>query len=237
MVGVPQNDLRAGTLHLAGMQPAHGAVGADRHERRGLDGAGRSVSVPARAGAGRLKRYSNMPENSGGGRPPAPAAGALAAQSVEVRGPGCSGVPLAGAIVRLVDSAGRSRAQGLASDAGRIVLQAPGAGRWRLKVDGIGYRGHESEAFTMAAGEMGRRDVSLERNPVDCRNSRPLSWWAVAPRPGAVRGGRSDVLWEEIQKALVATRMDPGRRVGVSFGDAPGKGGSIGSAPWCTRTS
>jgi hypothetical protein len=127
---------------------------------------------------------------------------------MEVRVRDASGAPLAGAIVRLVDSAGRSRAQGLASDAGRIVLQAPGPGRWRLKVDGIGYQGHESEAFTMAAGEMGRREVSLEKNPVELPDleTTVMVGCGAEARSGA---GRPEVmaLWDEIQKALVATRI------------------------------
>jgi hypothetical protein len=53
-------------------------------------------------------------------------AGTLAAQTIEVRvRDRAVGGPVAGAIVRLVDSTGSSRAQGLASDAGRIVLQVP----------------------------------------------------------------------------------------------------------------
>ncbi|HEX9165169.1 MAG TPA: hypothetical protein VF862_04625, partial [Gemmatimonadales bacterium] len=117
-----------------------------------------------------------------------------------------AGAPVAGAIVRLVDSAGRSRAQGLASDAGRIVLKAPGPGRWRLKVDGIGYRGHDSE-WLSAAGESSRREVSLEANPFELPE---LETRVVASCASEAEGGVGPevaALWEEIQKALVATRI------------------------------
>jgi len=113
---------------------------------------------------------------------------------------------VAGAIVRLVDSAGRSRVQGLASDAGRIVLQVPGPGTWRLRVDGIGYRGQES-ALSLGVGEGVRREIVLERHPVEL----PELEVTVSAGCGLEAGktGPPEVLaiWGEIQKALVATRI------------------------------
>ena len=35
VVGIPQNDLRAGSAHLLRMKAAYGSVGSDGHERRG----------------------------------------------------------------------------------------------------------------------------------------------------------------------------------------------------------
>ena len=49
VVGVAEDDLRAGALHVAGAQAAYDAVGADRHEGGGLDLA---VGQGERAGAG-----------------------------------------------------------------------------------------------------------------------------------------------------------------------------------------
>ena len=48
MVGVAEDDLRAGAAHVGGAQAADDAVGADRHERGGLDLA---VGEGERAGA------------------------------------------------------------------------------------------------------------------------------------------------------------------------------------------
>lgn len=111
-----------------------------------------------------------------------------------------------GAIVRLIDSTGRSRAQGLASDAGRIVLQVPGPGTWRLRVDGIGYQGHES-GLSLGVGEGGRREIVLERIPVEL----PELETTISAGCGIEAGGTGPpevlAIWGEIQKALVATRI------------------------------
>lgn len=111
-----------------------------------------------------------------------------------------------GAIVRLIDSTGRSRAQGLASDAGRIVLQVPGPGSWRLRVDGIGYLGQES-GLSLGVGEGGRREIVLERIPVEL----PELETTVSAGCGVEAGGAGPpevvAIWGEIQKALVATRI------------------------------
>ena len=63
VVGVAQDDLRAGALDVAGAQAADHAVGADRHEGRGLDGA---VGQRERAGPGvALRGVQAEPEHRG----------------------------------------------------------------------------------------------------------------------------------------------------------------------------
>ena len=49
VIGVAQDDLRAGPLDVAGAQSAHDAMGADRHERRRQD---RAVRQGEGAGPG-----------------------------------------------------------------------------------------------------------------------------------------------------------------------------------------
>lgn len=113
--------------------------------------------------------------------------------------------PIVGAIVRLLPEAADVPiiAQGLTSDAGRISLRAPEAGRYRLKVDRIGWTGLITPPFSLAAGQVLDSEVVMP----DMRMELPTV--TVQGRnlcgPRFEGDARAAALWEEIYKALSAT--------------------------------
>ncbi|MDX2060903.1 MAG: carboxypeptidase regulatory-like domain-containing protein [Gemmatimonadales bacterium] len=108
-------------------------------------------------------------------------------------------LPVIGAIVRLVDSAGRAVAQGLTTESGRILLGAAGPGRFRLRADRIGHEGVWSDPFELVDS------LGLELTmPLD-----PVVLPELAVRGSSSCAVRADgqetaALWEEIRKALAA---------------------------------
>jgi hypothetical protein len=129
----------------------------------------------------------------------------LAAQQVDVqlREEG-SRAPIIGAIVRLLGEADdRVLTQGLSNEGGRISLRAPAAGRYRLKVDRIGWVGLVTPPFALAPGPPFQTEILL----ADIRMDLPT----VEVQGQSVCGRQFDGdteaanLWQEIQRALTAT--------------------------------
>lgn len=128
-----------------------------------------------------------------------------AAQQVEIqlREQG-SRAPIIGAIVRLLPELDDAvLAQGLSNEGGRITLRAPAAGRYRLKVDRIGWVGLITPSFTLSAGPPFQTEVLL----ADIRMDLPT----VEVHGQNVCGRQFDGdtqaanLWLEIHRALTAT--------------------------------
>jgi hypothetical protein len=133
----------------------------------------------------------------------ASSAPALAAQTMEIRLRDEAGrEPVVGAIVRLLDDRG-SVAQGLSNESGWLVLRAPAAGNYRLKVDRIGWAGVMAGPYALGAGETLRRELHLtsERLELPALTVEGESACHQTSQGGAL----AVALWEEIRKALTAS--------------------------------
>lgn len=109
---------------------------------------------------------------------------------------------IAGAIVVLLDSTGRRLVQGLTDDLGRITLQAPAPGTYRLKADRIGHVGIIGPPFHATDGSSITLEMPAERFL--------LPEIAVAGSSACGRraeGEQTARLWEEVQKALAASEI------------------------------
>jgi hypothetical protein len=107
-------------------------------------------------------------------------------------------------LVALVDADGHQRAAALTDAAGAFTIRAPGAGRWSLRAERIGYATVTSPAFDLRDGETrteqlvaSGRAVMLEALHVSASGRR------CAGR--ADRAAETATLWEEARKALNAT--------------------------------
>lgn len=128
--------------------------------------------------------------------------GVLTAQAVELRlREDPAGVPIAGAIVRLIGEQGVV-AQGLTSEVGRLTLRAPAAGGYRLKIDRIGFAGMLTGRLVLDSTVTLRLEVPM----VSRRTELPTLTVRGRSECGAESKGGSlaAVLWEEIRKALIA---------------------------------
>lgn len=109
--------------------------------------------------------------------------------------------PVSGAIVRLIGTTGVF-AQGLTNEQGRIVLTGSGAGRYRLKVDRIGWSGVLTDPFELRLGETVKRELMMPSRPIE------LPALIVTGKSACNLSGSGTLtalLWEEIQKALTAS--------------------------------
>jgi hypothetical protein len=118
-------------------------------------------------------------------------------------------VPIAGAIVRLLRET-RPVAQALTDELGRVVLRAPGAGNYRLKIDRIGFSGMLTDPFALAEGEALRREVQMVSRRVQLPEIVVRSRSKCDPNE---TGGLAAALWEEIRKALTANVLTQQRRL------------------------
>lgn len=130
---------------------------------------------------------------------------ALAAQTIRGTVAGTDGVPIAGAIVVLLDVAGGTRATVLGDDKGTFRLQAPGPGRYRLRVDRVAFASVESAPFDAAVGETIERKLTLREA------TRRIADVVVASKARCVlRPDSASALldvWEEARKALTTISL------------------------------
>lgn len=130
---------------------------------------------------------------------------ALAAQTVRGTVAGTDGAPIAGAIVVLLDDAGATRATVLGDEKGRFRVQAPGPGRYRLRVDRVAFASVESAPFDAAAGETIERALTLREA------TRRIADVVVASKARCVlRPDSASALldvWEEARKALTTISL------------------------------
>jgi hypothetical protein len=133
----------------------------------------------------------------------------LAAQAVELRlYEDSSRVPIPGAIVRLL-RAEQPVAQGLTNELGRLLLRAPGAGEYRLKVDRIGFLGFTTPSFPLLAGETLVSEIPVVSRPMEL----PTIVVGGRSRCGlpAEEGAAAAALWDEVRKALTANLITQGQ--------------------------
>ncbi|MBM4189016.1 MAG: hypothetical protein FJ206_17085 [Gemmatimonadetes bacterium] len=107
--------------------------------------------------------------------------------------------PVPGAIVQLVDTTMRAVAQGLTSESGRLVLRAPGPGRYLLRADRIGYSGAWTDTFGV------RDTVSIGIvMPTDRIMLPELAVTGATACERRADGAETAALWDEVRKALTA---------------------------------
>ena len=141
-------------------------------------------------------------------------AAALPARAQTVRGTlvDPAGRPVEQVLVALLDAQGRPAGGALTSAAGEFRIRAPGAGRYSLRAERVGYATVTTPAFALAEGETREERLVASGRPVG------LAAVVVAPgrrrcavRPGA--GMATATLWEEARKALAAAEF--ARRAGL----------------------
>jgi len=136
----------------------------------------------------------------------------LAGQSVAVRVTGApGGGSLGGALVSLQTPDGKRVVQLLADERGRATLTAPAAGRYRLRVDAIGYQGVVSSPFDVGAGLSAERAVTLEAAPLNLNELVVASSRPVQCDLEEARGTAAARLWDEARKALTGTQLTRAR--------------------------
>ena len=88
------------------------------------------------------------------------------------------GAPVLEALIILLDDRGRERARTVTSSTGGFQLQAPAAGRYRLRVQRIGHQGWETPPLHLAAEQISRPTLRVPEKPFELQE---LS--TSAPRP------------------------------------------------------
>ncbi len=133
--------------------------------------------------------------------------GAALAQSVTVEVVSESGArPVVGALVSLRDGSNRVVKRVLANQNGRVTVEAP-AGRYRLKVDGIGYQGRITDWMDLVAGPSVRVRIVLTERPLDLGELVVTSKRKAECKLDENEGTFVARVWAEARKALVATQL------------------------------
>jgi hypothetical protein len=96
--------------------------------------------------------------------------------------------PLAEALVVLLDESGHERARAVTTSSGAFELQAPGKGRYHLRVQQIGQRAWDSAPFALSAGGISRPTLVVPDRPFVLRE---LSASARRPDCGLTLGDAS----------------------------------------------
>lgn len=134
------------------------------------------------------------------------AAGTSAADAQTIRGRVVDGagvasdVPIAGAIVVLLDGTGTRLLGTLSGSDGLFVVRAPSAGTYRLRAEMIGRKSIESEPFV--ASDTAFHTVVMPPEPIELAGLDVESARRCSVRDRAARA--THVVWEEAQKALRA---------------------------------
>lgn len=114
-----------------------------------------------------------------------------------------TGSPVSGAIMTLLDAGGAERDVTLSQPGGGFVLNAPGEGRYRIRVERIGFRTWTSDPLRLEAGQEVSRRLEIPVRPV------PMSELRVSTTRECVtdleEGEAIDRAWKEARKALRAT--------------------------------
>lgn len=117
-----------------------------------------------------------------------------------------AGKPVEQVLVALVDGTGRQAGAALTTAGGEFTVRAPGAGRYSLRVERVGFSTVTSPAFDLGAAE------TREERLVASGRAVMLEGLVITPgarrcavRPGA--GAATATLWEEARKALAAAEF------------------------------
>lgn len=121
-----------------------------------------------------------------------------------------SDAPIGGAFVVLAREDSTPLVGGLTNTDGSFALRVEGPGRYRLRVERIGYRSAITDAFPVAAGERVVRDVVVRSQPVDVGRVDVSSTGRCVLRPE--EGEPTWRLWSEARKALEVTLWTEAQR-------------------------
>jgi 5-hydroxyisourate hydrolase-like protein (transthyretin family) len=125
-----------------------------------------------------------------------------------------SGLPIEGGIVTLQDDQGGNFAGTLSDAGGRFALAAPGAGRYRLRAERIGFATVTSPELRVAAGQTVEHRFTLAPQAVSLHGITVRTTRRCRARPDAA--AETHALWEQARKALTAVALTESQRV-VSF--------------------
>ncbi|MFQ5680425.1 MAG: carboxypeptidase-like regulatory domain-containing protein, partial [Gemmatimonadota bacterium] len=119
--------------------------------------------------------------------------------------------PIEGAFVSLVDEGGEQLVSALTGSDGTFVLQRFTAGRYRLRVERIGYETWTSEPFLAGPGRTVTRRLEVPVQPVSLAGLEV----EAASRCGSRSQGGPELarVWEEARKALEVARWTQGQRL------------------------
>jgi len=115
---------------------------------------------------------------------------------------GGSGAPVEGAMVVLLDEGGSNRGSVLTAADGGFRVNAPLPGRYRLRVDRIGYTSTPDGPFEVTAGAVVQRVVETSVSPVQLGGLNVEGSRRCEVRP--TEGLATARVWEEARKALTA---------------------------------
>ena len=115
------------------------------------------------------------------------------------------GRPIASAVVVLLDSAGARQAAMLTGADGRFRLRAPGAGRFQLRAERVGFRATLSPPLSLADGQTLAYRMEGDALTVTLEGISVSAGRRCTPRPGS--GPETAELWEEARKVLSATAL------------------------------
>jgi hypothetical protein len=115
------------------------------------------------------------------------------------------GLPVRTALVLLLDGEGKERAATLTDTAGAFVVRAPSPGRYRLRVERIGYRTPDALALDLAAGQTIEQRLVTPALPLELPAITAAAKRRCTTRPA--EGEAAAVLWYEVRKGLQATRL------------------------------
>ena len=114
-----------------------------------------------------------------------------------------SAEPVAGALIVLLDAAGSELASTVTSARGTYHLRAPGAGRFRLRAERIGFQSSLSGEITLLAGETATEELTASSSAIVLPVLSVESESECHVRPE--EGEATYALWEEARKALEIT--------------------------------
>lgn len=118
------------------------------------------------------------------------------------------GEPVGGAFLFLVDDNGERVAAALTDEVGRFSLAARESGRYRIRMESIGYREETSSMFELKPDQSYELNLHARLEPVQ------LAMIEVTVEDGRCRTRDSEsevvaMVWEEARKALTATAWTP----------------------------
>lgn len=116
-----------------------------------------------------------------------------------------AGVPLEGALVRLIDGDGEEHDAGLSGPEGSFRFSADATGRFRVRVQRIGLDTWTSPAFELRAGEVRRRTFRVPERPVQLDELDVSVESACDLEPG--EAAAVERAWNEVRKALERTSL------------------------------
>ena len=124
-------------------------------------------------------------------------------------------VPVAGAIVTLVDSLGGEPARVLSGPTGAFELRAPRTGTYRLRVEAVGYAAVVSLPMTLSENERRTQAVHLvdATRVLAAVQVRARSRCELKPQEGT----QVALLWTEARKSLAAVVLSAGRTEYLAF--------------------